>query len=83
MQVTSALAAAHGTRIIHRDIKPENLMVRRDGYLKVLDFGLAKLTELGDSDPNRSVPSNATQAGTVLGTINYRKPCPTTVRGLR
>jgi eukaryotic-like serine/threonine-protein kinase len=48
IQVTSALVAAHSAGIIHRDIKPENVMLRPDGYVKVLDFGLAKLTEQGD-----------------------------------
>ena len=44
LQVTSALAAAHARGLVHRDIKPENVMLRPDGYVKVLDFGLAKLT---------------------------------------
>jgi serine/threonine protein kinase len=74
IQAASALAAAHAAGIIHRDIKPENVMVRRDGYVKVLDFGLVKLTELGGSDPNQSDVSHSTQSGTVLGTINYMSP---------
>ena len=74
-QTAEALAAAHAAGIIHRDIKPENLMVRPDGYVKVLDFGLAKLLPkplVGPDD--QTVPQNATVKGTILGTVSYMSP---------
>ncbi|MCA1639520.1 MAG: protein kinase, partial [Acidobacteria bacterium] len=72
-QVTSALKAAHNAGIIHRDIKPENIMLRRDGYVKVLDFGIAKLVEQENLDPFE-ITSFHTQTGLLLGTPNYMSP---------
>jgi serine/threonine protein kinase/tetratricopeptide (TPR) repeat protein len=73
VQVSSALAAAHARGLVHRDIKPENVMLRPDGYAKVLDFGLAKLATLWSSrDPNDT--ASRTQSGMVVGTPRYMSP---------
>ena len=84
IQISSALTAAHETGIVHRDIKPENVMVRRDGIVKVLDFGLAKLTEphYNSSDPDSPTFWKLdTDPGTVMGTASYMSP--EQARGLR
>src|SRR5262249_27941297 len=73
IQVAGALSAAHAAGIIHRDIKPENIMLRPDGYVKVLDFGLAKLNERQANDPTRS-DMVETDPGIVLGTVSYMSP---------
>lgn len=72
IQSASALAAGHSAGIVHRDVKPDNIMIRFDGYVKVLDFGLVKLMEIGDQDG--SLLGQSTQSGTILGTINYMSP---------
>ena len=71
-QTCEALAAAHSSGIIHRDIKPENIMVRPDGYVKVLDFGLAKLNPQADSI--HVSLTNYTQKGMIIGTLAYMSP---------
>jgi len=78
-QISSALAAAHAAGIIHRDMKPENIMLRRDGIVKVLDFGLAKLSER--ANPEHKVDEEAatkvlvqTEPGVVMGTAAYMSP---------
>src|ERR1044072_232782 len=78
IQVASALGTAHTAGIIHRDVKPENIMLRPDGYAKVLDFGLAKLTEKDVADDITSDPiitaGFKTRTGILLGTTSYMSP---------
>ncbi|HEX9962430.1 MAG TPA: protein kinase, partial [Pyrinomonadaceae bacterium] len=78
VQIGSGLAAAHESGVVHRDIKPENIMILPDGYVKVLDFGLAKLTNLEktlQSTPDAPTASVIhTQSGLIMGTVNYMSP---------
>ena len=78
IQIANALSAAHAAHIVHRDIKPENIMIRPDGFVKVLDFGLAKLIEQKNLSilglEKSTVKQNETAKGVILGTVQYMSP---------
>lgn len=80
LQLARGLAAAHAKNIVHRDLKPDNLFVTRDGHVKILDFGLAKLAAPFAGDEESETLARDTQPGTVMGTMGYMSP--EQVRGL-
>jgi eukaryotic-like serine/threonine-protein kinase len=73
-QIANALAVTHEAGVVHRDIKPENIMIRRDGYVKILDFGLAKRRIFKSGSEDETIEQIKTQKGIILGSIQYMSP---------
>jgi Tol biopolymer transport system component/predicted Ser/Thr protein kinase len=74
VQIADGLAAAHSAGIVHRDLKPDNILITREGRVKILDFGLAKIVTSGKADEDATRAMNRTEAGVTLGTIAYMSP---------
>ncbi len=74
VQIADGLAKAHAAGIVHRDLKPENVMVSREGWVKILDFGLAKLTEARPQQLSAAATASGTVPGMVMGTVGYMSP---------
>src|SRR5215475_9811953 len=74
VQIADGLAAAHAAGIIHRDLKPDNILITREGRVKILDFGLAKIVTADNTDNDVTRAMTRTEAGATLGTIAYMSP---------